>query len=127
MQHPAQMQSVTECICCRLMHNHPLASMGLAVVAQSPHIQTLDIDYSRLTTFLLAAEALYTSAPYHNARHATHVLWATHKLLHMTPLLSLLDPIAVLATYVAAICHDMGHRYVQSWPVRRHYRDALLT
>lgn len=99
---------------CRLVNGHPLSTMGLAVLAKCPHTQALDIDYDRLATFLLAAESMYTCAPYHNARHATHVLCATRQLLHMTPLAELLQPLEVLATYVAAICHDMGHRWALS-------------
>jgi hypothetical protein len=84
--------------------------MGLLLLLRDRRLLTLGIDSRKLTTFLLYVERIYTDAPYHNSKHALHVLWATHCLMHMTKLAHFLSPMEIMAMYATAVCHDMGHR-----------------
>ena len=93
-----------------LTHGHGLSVMAFTLLQRDRRVLALGIDLRRLTTFLLYVERLYTGAPYHNSRHALHVLWAAHCLLHLTQTAYLLSPVQIMAVYTAAICHDMGHR-----------------
>ena len=65
----------------RQFGSHALTLAALALISSQPSLHGLGIDYFRLTRFLRWANKLYTLAPYHNTKHALHVLLATHCLL----------------------------------------------
>lgn len=76
---------------------------------QHPALASLDINHYKLRQFLLHVSRLYHDVPYHNAMHAVHVTWACHSLVFSTDAHLQLDPLDLLALYLAAACHDVGH------------------
>jgi hypothetical protein len=52
----------------------------------------------------------YKSNPYHNATHAADVLQTLHVMMHRGGLVpGYVDPLTMMAAYVAAIVHDFEH------------------
>ena len=47
--------------------------------------------------------------PYHNAIHAADVAQAMHCFLQQKALATALDKVDVMASILAAICHDLDH------------------
>ena len=94
-----------------MLQGKSLVIMGYTLVQRNHKLDALGINFMKLCNFMSCVQQLYTLTPYHNSRHATHVAWASHVLLHMTNMAYVLEPVDMMAMYVAAICHDIGHKY----------------
>lgn len=82
-----------------------------SLISQHPRVTfSTGLNTAKLRHFLEFVSTLYTDAPYHNAMHATQVVWFAHVLLGATCARSVLSPLHILALYVAAACHDVGHK-----------------
>ena len=94
----------------------PLASMGLYLLQRSELLNRFHIDEQKLPLcrFLHKIEGMYNPNPYHNALHATDVLQTLHAILHRGGVAHYLDDVGLLACYVAAIIHDVGHTGVSN-------------
>ena len=92
----------------------PLASMGLYLLQRSELLDRFHIDEQILCRFLHQIEGMYNPNPYHNALHATDVLQTLHAILHRGGVAHYLDDVGLLACYVAAIIHDVGHTGVSN-------------
>jgi hypothetical protein len=69
----------------------------------------LGVDYTTYQRFFDELETSYLPNPYHNSRHAGDV---THTLLYFinnSELSNYMTVLEMLATIVAASCHDVGH------------------
>eukprot|EP00727_Mastigamoeba_balamuthi_P014521 m51a1_g9694 putative calcium calmodulin-dependent -cyclic nucleotide phosphodiesterase (598) ;mRNA; r:1362927-1364829 len=64
--------------------------------------------FPQLKRFVAAVEKLYLPTPYHSSLHAADVVHAVDKLLAMGPRSHLQD-VDLLALFVAAAIHDVGH------------------
>lgn len=70
----------------------------------------LDVDAEVFRRFVLLVEHNYCDNPYHNFRHAVDVLQCCYFLLNTSMMMRrMFKPIDVLALFVAALCHDIGH------------------
>jgi len=116
----------------KLTNGNPLLFVGWALLA-SPDAQTsmsrvcgknllqdagegygfgeaLNFSSARLWDFLRNVEADYNrETQYHNNTHAADVTQTLHCLLQMDNTVSNFSPIKVMATILAAICHDVQH------------------
>jgi len=111
-----------------MLRRKSLVVMGYTLVQRNRKLDALGINFGKFANFVTCVQELYTAAPYHNTMHATHVTWAAHALLHMTSMAYVLDPKEMMAMYVAAICHDIGHKCVlRAAGEGGAFADALLT
>lgn len=109
-----------------LFGDNALTISALLFIGSQSAFAHLSIDYRRLSNFLMDVQACYTHAPYHNVTHALHVLWATHRLMQDSGLANILGALDVLACYVVAVCHDVGHQGTNSDFLQRMRADASL-
>ena len=84
-----------------------LMSLGMYVVKSHGLLDVMSIDQKKLARFLSVIESGYSDHPYHNAMHATNVLYMTSWLLKKMHLCR--DPLIVLSCLFAAIIHDYDH------------------
>lgn len=95
----------------QVMQGHGLPLLATAFIGQHPRVTALiGPNMTKLRRFPEYVSTLYIDVPYHNPMHATQVVWAAHALLHSTRAMHVLPPLYVLALYVAAACHDVGHK-----------------
>ncbi|KAG2491707.1 hypothetical protein HYH03_009870 [Edaphochlamys debaryana] len=91
-------------------HGHALSCLGFYLLQREGLVREFRLHPTRLTRLLLAMEAGYTAAPYHNSTHAADVLQTFHVLLHGAGLTGhYLDRLGLMAAYFAAMIHDFGH------------------
>ncbi|KAG2497676.1 hypothetical protein HYH03_004414 [Edaphochlamys debaryana] len=89
---------------------HALSTLGFYLLSTEGLIDKFGLQPNRVARLLRALEAGYPDNPYHCATHAADVLRALHTLLRSTQLTEhYLDPLGLLAAYLAAIVHDLGH------------------
>lgn len=91
---------------------HPLATLAMYLMTGEQLVKRLRLDRQKLFNFLCAIESKYNSAHYHNAYHACAVLQCMHMLLVAGGVKDAccLDDQSLLACYVAALAHDVGHK-----------------
>lgn len=97
-----------------LQMKRPLATLALYIIRGENLIHTLQLDNTKLTAFLVTIEDMYRNVPYHNAYHACEVLQYVHILMTAGGVKErlALDDQTILACYIAALCHDVGHKGV---------------
>ncbi|QDZ25787.1 3',5'-cyclic-nucleotide phosphodiesterase [Chloropicon primus] len=66
-------------------------------------------DPTKLEAFIQEAGETYEDVPYHNFNHAVSVLHGVYAFLTIAGLKGRLDKIEILALFVGALCHDLGH------------------
>lgn len=94
-----------------MMQGRTLPLLAAAFVGQHARVTALiGPNQTKLRRFFEYVRTLYIDVPYHNPMHAAQVVWAVHALLHATGAWHVLPPLYVLALYVAAACHDVGHK-----------------
>lgn len=84
---------------------HPLMTMATFLIESQDLIPALQLDKAKMQTFLLTVEASYRRLPYHNVLHVVDVLRRLHTIIRTLPL----EPVQLLAAYIAAVVHDYGH------------------
>ena len=67
------------------------------------------INSEKLTNFIKEVSETYNDVPYHNYNHAVSVLHGVYAFLELTMLKEKLDKVEVLALFIGALCHDIGH------------------
>lgn len=92
----------------------PLTTMAMYLIQGENLIKRLRIDRKHLINFISSIEATYNKVDYHNVYHACEVLQYMHMLLTAGGVKDAcrLDDQTLLACYIAALSHDMGHRGV---------------
>ena len=68
-----------------------------------------NIDAEKLTRFIAKVGDTYNDVPYHNYNHAVSVLHGVYVFLVVANLKKRLTPVEILALFVGALCHDLGH------------------
>ncbi|KAG2486561.1 hypothetical protein HYH03_014732 [Edaphochlamys debaryana] len=124
---------------------HALSTLGFFLCVKEGLVSRFGLKPTTLARLLRTLEAGYTDNPYHNATHAADVLRSLHVLLMGTRLTDhYLDPLGLLAAYMAAIVHDLGHpgltgdflvatsaplalRYNDNSPLESHHASAAFT
>ena len=66
-------------------------------------------DIGKLEAFIRQVGETYNDVPYHNYNHAVSVLHGVYAFLTLSNLMEKLEKIEVLALFVGALCHDLGH------------------
>lgn len=70
----------------------------------------LEIQRDRFHEFLLVITLNYHDNPYHNLHHAVDVLQCCYYVLRLSMMLRrMFRPVDIMALFVAALCHDIGH------------------
>lgn len=98
------------------------------------HLKSISIPAVVFDVFVGKALEAYNDLPYHNCLHAVDTLQSISSLLlESTPFYSSLAPVEILATLVAALCHDMGHPGVNNHflvesqdSLAQHYNDQAV-
>ena len=95
-----------------LKMQQPLTHLAMYLISGEDLIKRLRIDRSKLFNFFSIIETFYTKVPYHNSFHACSVLQYLHILLTSGGVKDRcqLDEQTILACYVAAAAHDVGHK-----------------
>ncbi|KAG2486573.1 hypothetical protein HYH03_014743 [Edaphochlamys debaryana] len=124
---------------------HALSTLGFFLCVKEGLVSRFGLKPTTLARLLRTLEAGYTDNPYHNATHAADVLRSLHVLLMGARLTDhYLDPLGLLAAYIAAIVHDLGHpgltgdflvatsaplalRYNDKSPLESHHASAAFT
>ncbi|KAG2486574.1 hypothetical protein HYH03_014744 [Edaphochlamys debaryana] len=124
---------------------HALSTLGFFLCVKEGLVSRFGLKPTTLARLLRTLEAGYTDNPYHNATHAADVLRSLHVLLMGARLTDhYLDPLGLLAAYMAAIVHDLGHpgltgdflvatsaplalRYNDKSPLESHHASAAFT
>ncbi|KAG2486560.1 hypothetical protein HYH03_014731 [Edaphochlamys debaryana] len=124
---------------------HALSTLGFFLCVKEGLVSRFGLKPTTLARLLRTLEAGYTNNPYHNATHAADVLRSLHVLLMGARLTDhYLDPLGLLAAYMAAIVHDLGHpgltgdflvatsaplalRYNDKSPLESHHASAAFT
>ncbi len=90
----------------------PLTTLAMYLISGEDLIKRLRLDRQKLFNFLSAIESSYCKLPYHNSYHVCAVLQYMHILLTLGGIKDKcqLDEQTILACYVAALAHDMGHK-----------------
>ncbi|GLC47046.1 hypothetical protein PLESTM_002012800 [Pleodorina starrii] len=89
---------------------HALSVLGFYLIQRAGLISRFGLSAVRLARLLRRIEAGYLDNPYHNAVHAADVLQTLHVIVHGARLhVHYLDPLGLLAAYLAAIIHDYAH------------------
>ena len=68
-----------------------------------------EINMDKLAAFLQKVGETYQDVPYHNYNHAVSVLHGVYAFLVLGGLRERLEDIEVLALFIGALCHDIGH------------------
>lgn len=92
----------------RITEGRPLFYIGLNLLLQQYNVMRLDA----LTTMKFLAmveEAYHPENCYHNSTHAADVTQALHCLLREPKMQACLTPTEIVASILAAICHDLNH------------------
>ena len=80
-----------------------------------------------LWRFLENVEIGYKLNPYHNRYHAVDVLLSTHFMFQSSLMKKNMTMWDTFATYIAAVCHDLGHMgYNNAWYINTAGNLALL-
>ncbi|KAG2484564.1 hypothetical protein HYH03_016610 [Edaphochlamys debaryana] len=124
---------------------HALSTLGFFLCVKEGLVSRFGLKPTTLARLLRTLEAGYTDNPYHNATHAADVLRSLHVLLMGARLTDhYLDPLGLLAAYMAAMVHDLGHpgltgdflvatsaplalRYNDKSPLESHHASAAFT
>ncbi|KAL6759535.1 hypothetical protein V8C86DRAFT_3024861 [Haematococcus lacustris] len=92
----------------------PLSALCFALLKRhhTSVLHACKVDEGRLARFLIRIEDGYLDNPYHNRIHASDVLQWLHVLMVRGGVLKALQvgDAGVLATYLAAAVHDVGHK-----------------
>ena len=97
-----------------LTMQQPLASLAMYLINGEQLIKRLRLDRRNLFNFFCVIESKYQDVHYHNAFHACAVLQYMHVLLTQGSIKDKLrlDDQTLLACYIAALAHDVGHQGV---------------
>ncbi|KAG2495006.1 hypothetical protein HYH03_006939 [Edaphochlamys debaryana] len=124
---------------------HALSTLGFFLCVKEGLVSRFGLKPTTLARLLRTLEAGYTDNPYHNSTHAADVLRSLHVMLMGARLTDhYLDPLGLLAAYMAAIVHDLGHpgltgdflvatsaplalRYNDRSPLESHHASAAFT
>lgn len=86
-----------------------LMQNALIMFADFSLVETFNIDHRKLKNLIMGAHALYhDDTPFHNFKHAWSVMHMSYMILRHGAA-QYLTPLDVLATLVAALCHDLDH------------------
>jgi len=88
----------------------PLSIIAMQVFRQLGLFAAFDIDFQRLSSFLVAVEGEYNPVPYHSSKHAPDVVQAVGCFLSNPSFRDIFSDLEVLGLLVAAIIHDVGHQ-----------------
>lgn len=90
-------------------------------------IQRFNPSMSKLRCFLDRVEQSYTDTPYHNFHHGFSVLHTCCMVLTTTDASASLSSIDLFSMFIAAVCHDMGHRgFNNSFHNGMVYNDCVI-
>lgn len=87
----------------------PLGSLAVYLLERTGLVHHFKLDRGKLGRFLERVESKYRDNPYHNRLHAADVLQTMHAIVHEGGLIRQMDEVGLLATYLAAVVHDVGH------------------
>jgi len=91
-------------------NRHPMVIGGVYLFERMGVLDKIGIPRDRLANFLLAVERGYCeSNPFHNALHASDVMFTTHYYLQSSFLRDIAGPLDMFAAVLAASVHDYGH------------------
>ena len=88
---------------------HPLAFVGLEVIASRDLGPGIKMDWNTLGRFLIKVDETYCDVPYHNSTHATDVTATMHYFLSTGGLEQHLSPVQTFSVLVGVMIHDVGH------------------
>ena len=88
---------------------HPLAFVGLEVIASRDLGPGIEMDWNTLGRFLIKVDETYCDVPYHNSTHATDVTATMHYFLTTGGLEQHLSPVQTFSVLVGVMIHDVGH------------------
>ncbi|KAG2484636.1 hypothetical protein HYH03_016589 [Edaphochlamys debaryana] len=124
---------------------HAMSCLGYYLMQREGIIRRFGFHAATMARLLRALETGYNDNPYHNSTHAADVLRSLHVLLMGTRLTDhYLDPLGLLAAYLAAMIHDLDHpgltgdflvatshtlalRYNDRSPLESHHSSATFT
>ncbi|KAL0279576.1 UNVERIFIED_CONTAM: hypothetical protein PYX00_001103 [Menopon gallinae] len=93
-----------------LSSQRPLVWLGMNLLCHFSVPATLGCDEKTMMNWLTVVEMHYHSNnSYHNSTHAADVMQASACYMKRERLESLLDPLDVACTLIAACCHDIDH------------------
>lgn len=93
-----------------ICNNKPLVIGGVFLMERYGFLDGLDIPRDKLAAFLNAIEEGYiASNPFHNAVHATDVMFTLHYFLRRGLLRDLIGSLDQFAALLAALVHDFAH------------------
>ncbi|KAG2439842.1 hypothetical protein HYH02_010474 [Chlamydomonas schloesseri] len=88
----------------------PLSALGFYLIKRAGLVSRFHLKPVILARLLRHIESGYIDNPYHSATHAADVLQTLHVIVHGAQLQAhYLNPLGLLAAYMAAILHDYGH------------------
>lgn len=93
----------------RGLRRKSLVNICLDIMNDSGLLELNSIPPDKFKTFLKAVSNKYTSLPYHNFEHATYVLHTCYMFFMTTNMCFFIEPLDILALFIAAICHDVEH------------------
>jgi len=89
---------------------HPLVVGGVFLFQRMAVLDKVCVPKDRLANYLLAIERGYVASnPFHNALHASDVMFTTHYFLQAPLLRDLTGPLDKFAAVLAAAVHDFAH------------------
>lgn len=107
----------------------PLTTLAMYLIQGENLVKRLRLDRRNLVNFVASVEAAYQKVSYHNVYHACEVLQYMHVLLTSGGVKDKcrLDDQTLLACYIAALSHDMGHSGVTNDFLIKTNHDLALT
>lgn len=93
------------------MNNLQRVRIVVDVFRQCGLLESFRIPVDKLVNFVCCLSREYNPNPFHNFVHGFTVFHASFYTLVNSSARGILLPVDQLAMLVAAICHDVGHRY----------------
>ena len=87
----------------------PLGALAMYLLERTGLVRHFKLDREKLGLYLERVESKYRDNPYHNRLHAADVLQTLHVIIHEGGLIRQMDEVGLLAAYLAAVVHDVGH------------------
>jgi hypothetical protein len=87
----------------------------LHIFVRSRFLDVLHTDLAHLAELIKMVEKGYTAVPYHNWEHAVTVTQFLYTIIGKSELAGIFSEIEIVALFLAALCHDVDHKGINSW------------